>query len=132
MMLQRKDFPPEVPADLVDRILENQKRRNRMPWWSWVFIVGFGIAAIATIVVAAVRKWPYWAPGVAMAFMGVMSAITAVLDRRNMHRALVDQGLMCPKCGGELFTDTLSRKRQDVERSALMGGRCPLCFESIA
>ena len=129
--LGRDDFPPSVPVETVDRILAIQETRDRVSWWLILSLVAGLIGAIGLMMAAAMKVVPPWATGVGTTFFGVVSAVTFVLERLKTHRLMVEQGFTCPKCGGALFTNTWSGRKQQAERDALLQERCLRCFEHI-
>ena len=132
MTLERKDIPPTVPAETVDRIMavqENMKRNTRLATGAIVII---GVGACALMIGAALMgKASVWLPGVVLMVSGAMPYLARWIAGHHAQKAIVEMGRTCPQCYKPLFSDTWSVAEQKSQRETVMQGYCPRCFEHI-
>jgi hypothetical protein len=132
MTLRRRDFPPNVPADTIDRVLavqENMKRNSRIATGAIVII---GVGGSALMIGAAVMGLSsIWLPGIVLLVSGAMPSVARWFAGHHAQNAIVEMGRACPKCHKPMFTDTWSMAEQKAQREAVMQGYCPRCFEHV-
>ena len=129
--LERDDFPPNIPADAVDRIVAADAQRYHWKPWEVLAFVAVCASAIGLFVATKVFGWAYWVPPVVTGTLLASVPLLRFLDGRRINKVIVAQGLKCPKCQQPMFTDTWSRTSQEEQRHAMLQGRCPRCFEHL-
>ena len=130
-MLTREHFPPDMPKEDVDRLLEIQSKGR----WQFALPVYLAYGAAAFVLFGGAQRffgfpaftWALFIPAV----FGI-GLVERFFTARRIQKLLVGFGRTCPKCHEPLHTDTWSMAKGEAERDALIQGYCPRCFEHIA